>query len=127
LGCATLLAACAAAVGASPDPDFTDEAALNAGSPIGDPVSCIRLRDIDHTRVVSDRMVDFFLRDHSVYRNELSISCGNLTTYGRFTYRTNATRLCSSDAITVVDTAGNIGSTCGLGTFQRLDVPRGYH
>ena len=126
-GCATVLAACTVADGAPANPDFADEAALAAGQSVGPPKDCLTTRDIDRTKVVSDRVVDFMMKNHDVYRSTLAISCANLRAYGRFTYRTTVSRLCSSDVITVVDTSGHIGTTCGLGPFQRIDVPRSYH
>ncbi|MFC3714509.1 hypothetical protein ACFOMD_18225 [Sphingoaurantiacus capsulatus] len=81
--------------------------------------NCVDLARIAEARVVSDRIVDFHLRDGSVLRNSLPNACPGLGAEKAFTYSTSIQRLCTSDIITVIHTAGGprTGASCGLGGF----------
>ncbi len=100
--------------------------AKKAPAPVQKPVAsapasrnCVDLPRIAEARVVSDRIIDFHLRDGSVLRNTLPNACPGLGAEKAFTYSTSIQRLCTSDMITVIHTAGGprTGASCGLGGF----------
>ena len=91
-----------------------------AATPAGKPVNCVRLSQIDHTRVRDDATIDFFMRDRTVYRNTLPNSCPELGFEQAFSYETSLTELCNVDIITVLRQSSPLqrGASCGLGLFQ---------
>ncbi len=104
--------------------DLADRAALADARPVGEPVDCINLQQIDYTRVRDDRTIDFYMRGREVYRNVLPQSCPRLGFEEAFSYKTSLTRLCAVDIITVLDRggAGIPGPSCGLGRFQPIET-----
>jgi hypothetical protein len=86
----------------------------------GKPQSCVPLMQIRESRVMSDTIIDFHLRDGTVLRNQLPYSCPSLGFEKAFTYETSLSQLCSTDIITVLHQGGGPfrGASCGLGQFQ---------
>jgi hypothetical protein len=86
--------------------------------------NCVDLMRIDHTEVVDDDTVLFYMRNGRVFRNELRHSCPTLGFEERFMYRTTLTLLCDIDVITVLQDVG-FGfmptASCGLGKFEPID------
>ena len=97
-------------------------------SPIGKPQSCLRIAEIDETRVRNDHVIDFYMKGGRVYRSVLPYSCSQLGFEERFSYKTSTQELCSSDVITVLTGPGiSPGPTCGLGEFQQVTgAPKGH-
>jgi hypothetical protein len=96
---------------------------LAAYEPAGKAVSCIDIRSIDSTQVLSNTVIDFKMRGGKVYRNTLSYSCPGLSFEDSFSYRTSSSQLCSVDIIRVLQSTGSHlqeGAACGLGTFQPM-------
>ncbi len=117
-----LLALTATASVAAPRPG---REAVPEATPIGKPVSCLRLQQIRSTKVQSDSVIDFHMRGGKVYRNVLPYSCPSLGFEERFLYRTSINQLCSVDQITVLQSAPlSSGPTCGLGDFQPVVLAR---
>ncbi len=87
--------------------------------------SCVDLARISEARVVSDRVIDFHMRDGSILRNNLPNACPGLGVEKAFTYSTSLSRLCSTDIITVIHTGGGprTGASCGLGSFTPAPAP----
>jgi hypothetical protein len=88
-------------------------------------VDCIQLSRIDHTEVINDRNIAFFMKGGDVYLNRLRHSCPNLDDRHAFSYRTPVGRLCSVDVITVLEDYGlglTRGASCGLGMFEPADA-----
>ncbi len=112
-----VLAACSGPTQA----DLADQRALAEARPIGPAESCIPVRNIDYTRVRSDRVIDFYMKGRRVYRSQLNLSCPQLGFEERFAYKTSVDRLCSVDIITVL-TASGPGASCGLGPFQPIET-----
>jgi hypothetical protein len=81
--------------------------------------------NIQQTRVVDDRTIDFIMRDGRVLRNNLPNSCGGLKVNRSFAYETSQSQLCNVDIITVVvQGAGPVrGASCGLGSFTPIELP----
>ena len=83
--------------------------------------SCLSMPQIRGSDVVDGRTIDFRLRDGSVWRNRLPRSCPGLGFDRAFSYTTSIPQLCNVDIIRVIvlGNPGLIGSTCGLGQFER--------
>ena len=101
----------------------TREVALTQAKAVGASQDCVRRSDISNTRIRDEKTIDFVMRGQQVYRNVLPYSCSGLATYDSFSYSTATDRLCSVDTITVRTTDGSPGPTCGLGKFQRIELP----
>lgn len=87
--------------------------------------NCVQLQNIRETRVVSDSVIDFYLRDGKVLRNTLPNRCPNLGFERAFTYSTSISQLCSVDIVTVINQGGGnrLGASCGLGKFTAIPAP----
>jgi hypothetical protein len=84
---------------------------------------CINLMQIDHTRVVDEDTILFYMRGDDVYRNDLPNRCPGLDFDERFMYRVTLNQLCDVDVITVIDDLGfgfMAGASCGLGKFRPI-------
>ena len=88
-----------------------------AAPPAAAPQDCVPLNQIRSTMAIDDRTIDFQLSGGTVLRNRLPQACSGLGFERRFSYRTSLTRLCSIDIITVLDSDGRPGASCGLGSF----------
>lgn len=98
--------------------------AESAGAPGTKPAACLQLVRIDHTRVVDDRNILFYMRNGGVYLNQLDHRLPGLGPNRPFMYRTSIGQLCRNDSITVLEDWGfgfTAGATGGLGPFQRID------
>ena len=119
------VAAAGALAGCAQGPTVRQEAdrrSLAEARPVGQPVDCVELARIDHTRVRDARTIDFHMRGRVVYRNRLPHECPGLAFEESFTYRTSLGRLCSVDTISVNSRTGIAGATCALGAFQRIET-----
>jgi hypothetical protein len=117
----TALAACTAEAGADSTADIEAPAAVA----VGEPVRCIQTSLISNTRVHDDRTIDFQMRNGTTYRNTLPYRCSSLGFQERFGYKTTIGRLCSTDTITVLQSGGINGPTCGLGEFVPVRISDG--
>lgn len=84
------------------------------------PQQCVNTSSIDRTRVLDDRTILFFMRGRRVYRNYLPRKCPGLEREQRIMYKTQGSRLCDIDTITVLEEWGGRltpGFTCPLGAF----------
>lgn len=91
----------------------------------GAAVDCIPIVQIRESRVRSDQVIDFRSNGKKWYRNTLPYSCPSLGFEERFSYKTSLSQLCSTDIITVLQTAGGRltpGASCGLGKFQPVEL-----
>jgi hypothetical protein len=89
---------------------------------------CLNLSQIDTTRIIDSRTIEFHMRNGKVYANVLPHKCHGLRPNKPFTYRTSMNRLCDLDMISVLETGGPTmrrGMSCGLGRFQELIVGGG--
>ncbi|HEX6997184.1 MAG TPA: hypothetical protein VF322_03505 [Gammaproteobacteria bacterium] len=85
--------------------------------------NCIDLRSIDHTRVVDDDTLLFYMRGGGIYRNDLPNRCPQLASEERFMYRVALNQLCDIDVITVLTDLGfgfMPAASCALGKFQPI-------
>lgn len=94
-------------------------------NPAGKPVDCLATYQIRQSRVRSDSVIDFELRNGKTYRNTLPQSCPRLGFEERFAYQTTINQLCSTDIITVLSVVTpSAGASCGLGKFQPVTIPK---
>ena len=85
--------------------------------------NCISLLMLDHTDVIDDKTILFHMKDDTIFRNTLPLSCPSLDFEDAFLYRVALNQLCDTDVITVILNAGfglMPGSSCGLGKFVRI-------
>lgn len=88
--------------------------------------SCVYLPDIDHTKIVNERNILFYLRNDTILQNSMREPCYGLHPKTRFTYGSTALkRLCAGDLITLLAdlSFGGVASanTCKLGMFLPID------
>ena len=117
-----IAAAVAPLAGCTTEPGTPPASRAPAAAAVGEPVNCVSTGSIDNTRVHDDRTIDFVMRDGTVYRNTLPVSCSPLGFEKRFSYRTTSARLCSSDTITVLQSGGVGAPTCSLGQFVPVNL-----
>ncbi len=101
--------------------------ALSAEADDDGGMRCINLRRIDHTQVVDDQNILFYMRDDTIYLNRLSHRAVGLDRNQPFMYKTSIGQLCNSDIITVLERWGfgltEAGSS-SLGKFMAIDEAR---
>jgi hypothetical protein len=88
--------------------------------------ACIYQPNIDHTRILDDRNILFFMRNRVTYQNTLADQCYSLKVVNRFTYgQARMHRLCTGNLITVLEdlTPGAVSrnNLCRLGAFVPVD------
>ncbi len=87
-------------------------------------VRCVDLNRIDHTEIVGDRNILFYMKNRSIYRNRLPQACPSLSQGNPFMYRVVLSQLCDTDVVTVLERWG-FGFTptqsCLLGPFDLVD------
>lgn len=98
--------------------------AAAAGS---EPVACMALMRIDHTHVLDDQNILFYMRNGDIYLNRLSHRAPGLDLNQPFMYRTTLNRICNNDIITVLENHGfglTPAASTTLGMFQPIDEAR---
>lgn len=88
--------------------------------------ACVYRPNIDHTRVLDDRTILFFMRDRAIYQNTLKDQCYSLKSVNRFAYgEASLHRICAGNWISVIQsvTPGAISqnNSCRLGAFVPVD------
>jgi hypothetical protein len=86
--------------------------------------TCIYRTGIDHTRVLDDRNILFFMHNRTKYRNTLLGTCPGLRAENHFIYGQDmANSLCKGNVINVLAYefgSATRGASCWLGMFQPL-------
>jgi hypothetical protein len=120
----SLVTAGAAALAAcTPAPETaTPRNSVPAAEIAGEPENCVQTTSISNTVVHDNQTIDFVMRGGKVYRNTLPVACSPLGFEKRFSYRTVNSQLCSTDTITVMQSGGVGGPTCGLGKFVPVNL-----
>ncbi len=88
---------------------------------------CVPLPAIARTTIVDDRTILFYMRDGTIYRNDLIHACPGLSREGKFMYRVAAHQLCDVDTINVLEDFGFAyvqGPACMLGPFKPISRPQ---
>ena len=100
-----------------------DREGVPPATPVGKPISCIRLNDISETRIHGDKTIDYVMfGSKKVYRNTLPYECPSLGFEERYLHKSYNGDICSLDTITVLQSPGlSQGASCGLGEFQPIE------
>ena len=108
---ATLFAA--AALFASTGPAVAD--------PDGDAKSiCLKADEVDHTQVLNDRQILFYMRGKKVWLNTLAGRCATLPIQDGFAWSSSFDEYCANvETIRVIRT----GESCKLGEFTPYEKP----
>ena len=83
--------------------------------------SCISTRKLTSTRVLDDQNIFFLMIGKTVYHNKLTKQCKGLARSGNFSYGTLAGSMCKFDTIRIIDSFGDMGKSCILGEFRKVD------
>jgi hypothetical protein len=89
--------------------------------------NCVSLLQIDHTHVVDNQNILFYMRGGDIYLNTLEHSAPGLDQNQPFEYTTPMDQLCKSDIITVLENQGfalRRGASSTLGKFVPIDKAR---
>jgi hypothetical protein len=109
-------AALLALVGCSDD----EPAVTSDSAPSGNGV-CLATAQIDHTDIVNDSAIVFFMKDGKAYMNTMRIPCSSLKMEDGFAYMTDAAEVCSNSQTIRVLRSGNF---CELGQFTPFTPPK---
>jgi len=83
--------------------------------------NCISTRKLTSTRVLDDQNIFFIMIGNIVFHNKLPKQCKGLASEGNFSYGTLAGSMCKFDAIRVTNSFGDMGRSCVLGEFRKVD------
>jgi hypothetical protein len=97
-----------------------EPAVAKDANPAGNGV-CLQVSQIDHTDIVNDSAIVFFMKDGKAYMNTMHISCPSLQMEGSFSYMTDAVEICSNAQTIRVKNSGNF---CELGQFTPFTPPK---
>lgn len=114
-----------ASVSANAEDKKQRESKAPAAKNIGEPRTCIPLRNILRTEAHDDYTIDFVMRGGKIYRNNLRSRCPGLAFEEAFSYATSINQLCRADIITVLSQGGPglfPRASCGLGKFQEIEL-----
>ena len=94
-------------------------------TPDGAATDCVSTMLIQQSKVRSDGVIDFVMKNGKVYRNTLDSECPQLGFEERFAYKVTGSQLCSLDLITVLQSPGiSRGASCSLGKFQPVKLAK---
>jgi hypothetical protein len=84
--------------------------------------SCVYLSDIDHTKIVDEHTILFYLRNRTILQNSMREPCYGLNSKTRFAYGSGSMmRLCTGNMITLLSDlsfgAVTSSNVCKLGMF----------
>lgn len=85
---------------------------------------CVGIARIDHTEIIDDQTILFYMRGNEVYLNRLPRKCPGLRPNETLSYETSQAQLCNVDLITVLRRFGGSfsrGAACGLGRFEPIE------
>jgi hypothetical protein len=97
-----------------------EPAVATNSSPAGNGV-CLQTSQIDHTDIVNDSAIVFFMKDGKAYMNAMAMPCPSLQMEGGFAYMTDAAEICSNAQTIRVLRSGNF---CELGQFTPFTAPK---
>ncbi|MDP8995169.1 MAG: hypothetical protein M3N07_09360 [Pseudomonadota bacterium] len=118
---AALAGACTVAVPGPAPVAAGDDSSLAealAGRTAGDPVSCVRQRDLRNSRAYGDGTILFDGPGSTVYVNNTRDSCPTIRPWHAIRYRTIGTNVCAGELIRVLDPQTGVEyGGCTLGEF----------
>jgi hypothetical protein len=92
----------------------------NDSGPAGNGV-CLAAAQIDHTDIVNETAIVFFMKDGKAYMNTMRIPCSSLKMEDGFTYINDGAEVCSNSQTIRVKNSGNF---CELGQFTPFTPPK---
>ncbi|MFN3990442.1 MAG: hypothetical protein ACK4IS_09300 [Erythrobacter sp.] len=114
------LAGCAASPQDAPD----RSARVPAATVVGEAQSCIPRSQVRQSQVRSDSVIDFEMRNGTVYRVTMPTRCPGLGFERAFAYQTSIDQICGADIIYVLINMGGAvqqGAGCGLAPFVPVE------
>jgi hypothetical protein len=105
-----------ALTGCADEPVVADTQSGVAGNGI-----CLPTAQIDHTQILSDTAILFFMKDGKTWVNTIAIPCSSLTMEEGFTYVNDVLEICSNSQTIRVQRSGNF---CELGQFAPFEAPK---
>jgi Family of unknown function (DUF6491) len=115
------LAACAGGT-----PPAAEQAALAEvpGKAIGNPVSCLAMRDIERVEAVNRYVAFVHTRNNRVYRTDFAGGCPGLKRDDAFSIKTSIAQYCRGDIIHTFDPVSGFSSgACAFGSFTPYELP----
>ena len=98
----------------------SDDAPVADAGPAGNGV-CLQTNQIDHTEIVSDTAIVFFMKTGKAYVNTMPYACPSLMMEAGFAYEPDVPEICSRSQTIRVLRSSNF---CELGQFTPFDVPK---
>lgn len=101
--------------------------AYSAGVTNPQEVNCLDLMRIDHTEVVDNQNILFYMLNGRIYLNKLLQPAPGLDRHDAFMYKTAIGQLCRLDTVTVLERWGfglTAGGSSTLGKFMPVDEAR---
>jgi len=99
-----------------------DTAATDAGGSAGGGNGvCLQASQIDHTDILDDSAIVFYMKTGKPYVNKLRIPCSSLKLEGGFAFESDSSDICSASQTIRVLRSGNF---CELGQFTPYDPPK---
>ena len=105
-----------ALAGCSDDAPPSEEQGLPAGNGI-----CLAVAQIDHTEIMNESAIIFFMKDGKAYTNAMPMPCPSLVMENGFTYLNDVPEVCSNSQTIRVARSGNF---CELGQFTPFQPPK---
>jgi hypothetical protein len=106
-----------ALAGCSDDaPPPAEDAGLSAGNGV-----CLPVAQIDHTEIMNDNAIIFFMKDGKTYTNAMPMPCPSLAMEKGFAYVNDGLDVCSNSQTIRVLRSGNF---CELGQFTPFQTPK---
>ena len=84
---------------------------------------CLKLINIDNSRILDSQHMLFIMADNRMYLNTLPLVCPGLKPGDTYEFRTSLNQLCNQDVITKLTYGGRgfiPGVSCGLGMFEEV-------
>ncbi len=113
-GCVGLVLAAMLALGGCADDEVADNAAARSG---GNGV-CLPATQIDHTDILTDDAIVFYMKSGKPYLNKLTFACPSLKMEDGFAFVADFSEICSNSQTIRVLRSGNF---CELGQFTPYD------
>jgi hypothetical protein len=82
---------------------------------------CLQTSQIDHTDIVNDSAIVFFMKGGKAYMNTMRLPCSSLKMEDGFAYMNDVPEICSNSQTIRVLRSGNF---CELGQFTPFEPPK---
>ncbi|MDB5396277.1 MAG: hypothetical protein JWM91_3783 [Rhodospirillales bacterium] len=82
---------------------------------------CLQTSQIEHTQILTDSAILFYMKNGKSFVNTMTIPCSSLTMEDGFTYVNDVLEICSNSQTIRVLRSGNF---CELGQFEPFEAPK---